>query len=93
MQTPNDTNTFDFLDNWIRFHEVATKQLGKPLILEEFGKNATIGAGNAALQRSIRQKRQPVFSHIYGLLNDSLTSGDSLRGESLVPAMQSADCA
>lgn len=81
LQTPNDTRPFDFLDNWLFHHQQASKALGKPLLLEEFGKNISIaGAGLDVLQASVRERRMPIFRHIYQALNASFASGDSLRG-------------
>ncbi len=60
---------------------LSAQQLGKPLILEEFGKNVTLGNGSSnALEASIQSQRAPVFQMIYGLLSSSLSSGGPLRG-------------
>ena len=78
-QEINQSTPFD-VSSWFSQHQQNAKALGKPLILEEFGKNVTLGNGSNALQSSIRSQRLPVFEMIYGTLNASLASGGSLRG-------------
>ncbi|KAK9802579.1 hypothetical protein WJX73_007058 [Symbiochloris irregularis] len=76
----NQSTTFD-VDAWFTQHQQNAQQLGKPLILEEFGKNVTLGNGSSnALEASIQSQRAPVFQMIYGLLSSSLSSGGPLRG-------------
>lgn len=38
MQDNWNTTQLSFLPTWLDGHQLASKQLGKPLVLEEFGK-------------------------------------------------------
>ena len=53
-------------------HRQAAAALGKPLVVEEYGKNA--GASNATVVRD------PWFSLVSGAVGDSLANGAPLRG-------------
>ncbi|GAB4814281.1 hypothetical protein N2152v2_001327 [Parachlorella kessleri] len=58
--------------SWIEAHMEAAESLGKPLMLEEFGKNA--------VETDIATVRDPWFQLVYGMVSDSLRSGGALRG-------------
>ncbi|PRW57442.1 Transmembrane 9 superfamily member 4 isoform B [Chlorella sorokiniana] len=62
----------DFGQQWIDAHIQVAAQLGKPLVLEEFGKVA--GDGN------ITSVRDPWFQLVNDAVDASLTSGGPLRG-------------
>lgn len=54
---------------WLRTHAlVAAEQLGKPLLVEEFGKKVPPGA-NAAV---IKELRDPVFRSVYSSVEKSV---------------------
>ena len=57
-----------FPSTWINAHITADAALGKPLLLEEFGKSA--GRGN----------KEGVYEDVYGALERSLAANGPLRG-------------
>lgn len=57
---------------WIAAQALIARQLGKPLILEEFGKEAAEG--------NITSVRDPWFVMVHGEVDKSLQSGGTLRG-------------
>eukprot|EP00887_Chlorella_sp_A99_P001216 scaffold14.g1216.t1 len=75
----------DFLNNWVQAHMQSAQALGgchalagvwgKPLVLEEFGKNVT-----DHLRATIARVRNPVFATLFATLNQSLASGGVLKG-------------
>ena len=66
-----------FINSWLTSHINNAKSLGKPFIVEEFGK---------ALDKhdadSIAKVRDPVFTAVYDALSDSLDSDGSFKGTS-----------
>ncbi|KAK9843772.1 hypothetical protein WJX81_005762 [Elliptochloris bilobata] len=62
------TQDVRFPSTWINAHISAVGELGKPLLLEEFGKSS--GAGN----------KEGVYEDVYGALEKSLASNGPLRG-------------
>jgi hypothetical protein len=59
-----------FSERWIEGHQLAAAALGKPLVLEEFGKIATGTAAN------LTRTRDPVYS--YGFVTCCFFFGPSL---------------
>jgi len=66
-----------FIKTWINDHEKAAQKLGKPLVMEEFGKNTTNPFDE---QLKDQQVRNQTFSTVMSYLTDSLNSGGVLRG-------------
>ncbi len=68
---PDNWNTTEmaFPPVWIDTHIQESRKLGKPLLMEEFGKQSN-GAGD----------KQPVYDSVYGALVNSLANGDNFRG-------------
>jgi hypothetical protein len=64
--------TVDFQERWIAMHIKAAEALGKPLVLEEFGKE---GQG-----RDRDNTKRPFFSAVYNNLIRSINGGSALRG-------------
>ena len=69
-----------FSKAWLTAHMKSAQSLGKPFIVEEFGKN--VYDRSAA---NIAQVRDPVFAAVYDALADSLKSGGVFRGEIIHP--------
>ncbi|KAK9815623.1 hypothetical protein WJX72_006999 [[Myrmecia] bisecta] len=74
---PVNWNTTDpgFVQTWLAAHMAAAKQLGKPLIVEEFGYQV------AYSDAEITAKRDPVFRAILQAVQQSLAEGGPLRGD------------
>lgn len=68
---PDNWNTTDlaFPPVWIDSHIKESRKLGKPLLLEEFGKQSN-GAGDKA----------PYYDVVFSALETSLANGDNFRG-------------
>lgn len=64
-----------FAKSWLSAHEKSSQQLGKPFIVEEFGKN--VYDRSAA---NIAKTRDPVFAAVYDALADSLKFNGVFRG-------------
>lgn len=64
-----------FAKSWLSAHEKSSQQLGKPFVVEEFGKN--VYDRSAA---NIAKTRDPVFAAVYDALADSLKSNGVFRG-------------
>ncbi|PRW32930.1 mannan endo-1,4-beta-mannosidase [Chlorella sorokiniana] len=61
-----------FGEKWIQAHVQVAAELGIPLLVEEFGKEADEG--------SISSARDPWFKMVHGLVDSSLASGGPLQG-------------
>ncbi len=81
MQTGNENQAF--LTKWISSHAEACKRIGKPFVLEEFGKNVTSAAKAPADWKKVRG---PMFSHAFSEYISSLENGGNYQGESCLPA-------
>lgn len=68
----------DFLDQWIRQHVADAKALGKPLLIEEFGKQVHIEQDRKTA--TITSVRAPFYRRVYSTLMTSLEESDALRG-------------
>ena len=77
-----EPGTYDepFFAAWMASHQSACAALGKPLILEEFGKNSTVDEGLPVLEASIESIRAPVMSMVYDMFNASFSTGGNWRG-------------
>lgn len=67
-----------FSKAWLTAHMKSSQSLGKPFIVEEFGKNVYDRS-----VANIAQVRDPVFAAVYDALADSLKSGGVFRGETV----------
>lgn len=68
----------EFMDHWLDEHAKDAAELGKPLLLEEFGKKMTIHP--PATVQQISQVKDPVFVSIYKSIERSLAKGGPLQG-------------
>ena len=75
LQTGNENQ--DFLVKWISSHADACAALGKPFVLEEFGKNVTV---KAKTPEDWKAMRTPMFARAYSEYIDSLESGGNYQG-------------
>ena len=67
--------------DWLAAHmDDAEARLGKPLILQEFGKALPKAKSAAAWARAVRDKRDPVYAAVYGMVSDALNADRALRG-------------
>ena len=66
-----------FIKSWLASHINNAKSLGKPFIVEEFGK--ALDKHDAA---SIAKVRDPVFKAVYDALSDSVQSDGTFKGMS-----------
>lgn len=64
-----------FLTNWVNAHMEATKALNKPMVFEEFGKNAT-----NPFDPTDSQERTKYFSEVFDAFTTSLEADDAMRG-------------
>ncbi|KAK9861038.1 hypothetical protein WJX84_009430 [Apatococcus fuscideae] len=73
---PDNWKDFDggFINNWLTSHSQVASQLGKPLILEEFGRELDSDSDSA---RST--ERNPTFTQVYNFVQNSITTGGALR--------------
>ena len=55
--------------------------MGKPFVLEEFGKNVS----NVLNASAITMERDPTYNVIYGEYQNSLAAGNNLRGTAPCP--------
>jgi hypothetical protein len=67
----------EFLSKWIKSHADACHTLGKPFVLEEFGKNVTTAAKTPADWKAMRT---PMFTRAYNELLSSLQAGGNFQG-------------
>jgi mannan endo-1,4-beta-mannosidase len=58
-----------FLNNWISTHESICQALGKPLVLEEFGKESYPNASE------IQQRRDPIFDFVFSQVDQRVARG------------------
>ncbi len=70
-QTPDLGWNAAFFAAWVDGHAADCAALGKPFILEEFGKNVTVPVTPAGIAAT----RDPAFASVYAKLLASLTSG------------------
>jgi mannan endo-1,4-beta-mannosidase len=68
----SDPSQPDWVQNWIRTHQAASEALGKPMLVQEFGKLAS--------DSNILQTRDPYYAAVYESILDSVESGGALRG-------------
>jgi hypothetical protein len=78
-QTGNENQAF--LSKWIESHSTACQALGKPFVLEEFGKNVT---AKAKTPEDWKAQRTPMFSRAYSEYISSLENGGNYQGERLL---------
>lgn len=81
MQTGNENQAF--LTQWINSHADACARIGKPFVLEEFGKNVT---SEAKVPSDWKKVRGPMFSHAYSEYISSLENGGNYQGAPLSSA-------
>lgn len=62
-------NEIGFLTTWITTHEAICQALGKPLVLEEFGKESYPNSSE------IKQKRDPIFDFVFSQVEQRLSRG------------------
>ncbi|CAD7704663.1 unnamed protein product [Ostreobium quekettii] len=67
--------TIEFQDQWVREHIADSIALGKPLVVEEFGK--AVDADDEELRRSVRD---PFFVNMYELFLSEVNNGSPLSG-------------
>eukprot|EP01024_Parvocaulis_polyphysoides_P019407 TRINITY_DN1878_c1_g1_i5.p1 TRINITY_DN1878_c1_g1~~TRINITY_DN1878_c1_g1_i5.p1 ORF type:complete len:615 (+),score=98.81 TRINITY_DN1878_c1_g1_i5:117-1961(+) len=67
---------FEFMQNWIQAKQDEAKSLGKPLLLEEFGK-ATDSMFDT---QEIAAVRDPIYKEVFETVQNSLDNGGALRG-------------
>ena len=65
-----------FTKSWLTSHINNAKSLGKPLIVEEFGKSLDMRS-----PQTIAEVRDPVFAAVYDALSDSLESDGTFKGK------------
>ncbi|CAK0786609.1 hypothetical protein CVIRNUC_009823 [Coccomyxa viridis] len=65
----------DFMTNWVNCHIAASASLGKPMVLEEFGK--VVSSDNSYARTS---ERNPYFTAAYDAVDGSLSSGGQCKG-------------
>eukprot|EP01024_Parvocaulis_polyphysoides_P038581 TRINITY_DN346_c0_g1_i2.p1 TRINITY_DN346_c0_g1~~TRINITY_DN346_c0_g1_i2.p1 ORF type:complete len:516 (-),score=70.28 TRINITY_DN346_c0_g1_i2:1578-3125(-) len=66
----------DFLRNWIEGKIQEANSLGKPLVLQEFGK----GTESMTDAAEIASVRDPVYELVYSMLEEQLATGGPFRG-------------
>lgn len=66
-----------FMEHWLEEHAKDAAQLGKPLLLEEFGKKLN---NLPATDQEILQVKDPVFKSVYSSIERSLANGGPLQG-------------
>jgi hypothetical protein len=63
----------EFARDWLESHmEEAEKRIGKPLLLQEFGKRLHTTSNEDEWQEAISNKRNPVFENVYTIVNKAL---------------------
>ena len=81
MQTPKATSDDSFFGSWMEQHKLISYALGKPLVLEELGKQVQANISTATLQNDVLTIRQPFMEMVYGLFNQSIQADDIWRGK------------
>lgn len=72
---PDNWNVSEnIVESWMSDHESDAAALGKPLVIEEFGKNVTSHTANV-----LAHERNPTFAAVFDALNSSLASDGSIR--------------
>ncbi|KAK9866630.1 hypothetical protein WJX84_008538 [Apatococcus fuscideae] len=73
---PDNWKNYDgnFINNWLTTHSQVASQLGKPLILEEFGREIDADTDSARAS-----ERNPTFTQVYNYVQNSIQTGGSLR--------------
>ena len=72
MQVADPVN---FTTSWLTAHIANAQSLGKPFIVEEFGKSI-----NARDANTISTVRDPVFTAVYNMLNSNLKADGIFKG-------------
>ena len=67
----------DFMRAWIDGHAADAAALGKPVILQEFGKTLPRPKNAAAWTRGVREHRDPAFRAVYAHVADHVARGGS----------------
>lgn len=70
----------DFLETWIKQHAADAKAMGKPFMIEEFGKEVHLESG---AQANISSIRGPFYRKVYQQLQESLNADGPLKGAQL----------
>ena len=71
----------DFLEAWIKQHAADAAAMGKPFMIEEFGKEVHLENG---AQANITSIRGPFYRKVYQQLQESLDADGPLRGTHLL---------
>lgn len=50
----------------------AERKIGKPLLLQEFGKRLNPSSSDEEWQQAIDEQRNPVFENVYSVVNKAL---------------------
>nr|QOL01199.1 putative extracellular protein TR9_011a [Trebouxia lynnae] len=72
-----ETWDVDFLEAWIKQHAADAKAMGKPFMIEEFGKEVHLESG---AQANITSIRGPFYRKVYQQLQESLAADGPLKG-------------
>ncbi len=67
----------DFLESWIKQHAADAAAMGKPFMIEEFGKEVHLEKG---AQANITSIRGPFYRKVYQQLQESLANDGALKG-------------
>ena len=67
----------DFLEAWIKQHAADAAALGKPFMIEEFGKEVHLEKG---VEANITSIRGPFYRKVYQQLQESLAADGPLKG-------------
>ena len=70
-------NTTAFETQWLGSHDSAATALGKPLVLEEFGKATLTPSVSDAVRTA---QRLPIFNQVYTAFNNSFYGNGALQG-------------
>ena len=82
LQTPGIASDWTFFVPWMEQHVNLTLAMGKPLVLEELGKDVVVNETANVLETSIATTRLPFMQMVYGQYNQSLQTGGNWRGVS-----------
>ncbi|DBB03621.1 TPA: hypothetical protein ACH3X3_010954 [Trebouxia sp. C0006] len=72
-----ETWDVDFLESWIKQHAADAAAMGKPFMIEEFGKEVHLENG---AQANITSIRGPFYRKVYQQLQESLANDGALKG-------------
>lgn len=72
----------DFLEKWIKQHAADAKAMGKPFMIEEFGKEVHLELG---VKANISSIRGPFYRKVYQQLQESLNADGPLKGVLVLP--------